>query len=285
MDVPYSTILGFRPLKLDLYLPPAGGGAKPMVIWVHGGGWFTGDPRAGSQPGGPYKDWPGVLAALSARGYVVAGVSYRLTGEARFPAQIEDVKAAVRWLKRNAGVYGGDSSRVVAWGASAGGHLAALLGTSCGVAELEGPVRPGDPSSCVQAVVDWYGPIDFTQLDALDFSHSNAHAPADSPESRYLGCPLPRCPPERLRQANAITYVDAKDPPFLIMHGDADVSVAPKESQLLLDALKKAGVKAELIYVPGVKHSFVGATPEQGKMILDRVFAFIDETVGSSGKH
>lgn len=275
-DLTYAAPRGFRPLKLDLYVPPAGGGPKPLVIWVHGGGWLAGDPRAGSQPGGPFTDWPQVLARLAARGYVVAGVSYRLTGEARFPAQIEDIKASVRWLKANAAAYNADPDRVVAWGASAGAHLVSLLGTSCGVAALEGPTKPGEPSSCVQAVVDWYGPINFAQLDRLAIPKSMVHEAPDSPESLYLGCNLAACPPGVVQSANAIHYVSEKSPPFLIMHGDADTSVAPGQSLLLRDALRAKGVEAELVTVPGANHSFVGVSAADGEPILQRVFAFID---------
>jgi acetyl esterase/lipase len=275
-DLTYASPRGFRPVKLDLYVPPAGGAPKPLVIWVHGGGWLAGDPRAGSQPGGPFTDWPAVLTRLAARGYVVAGVSYRLTGEARFPAQVQDVKAAVRWLKANAAAYHADAGRVVAWGASAGAHLVSLAGTSCGVAALEEPTKPGDPSSCVQAVVDWYGPIDFAQLDRLAIPKSMVHGAPDSPESLYLGCNLADCPPDLVQSANAITYVSAKSPPFLIMHGDADTSVAPEQSRLLVDALRAKGVEVEFVSVPGANHSFVRVSAADGEPLLQRVFAFID---------
>jgi acetyl esterase/lipase len=278
-DVTFSTNRGFRPLKLDLYLPADRSAPKPLVIWIHGGGWAVGDQRGGGIQAPAYQDWQKVLATLAGRGYVVASITYRLSGEAKFPAAIYDVKAAVRWLRANAGRYGVDPDRVVAWGGSAGGQLAALLGTSCKVAELEGtPVRGAEGSSCVQAVVDFYGPTDFLQMDAqrLPNTNSPAHDSPTSGESLYLGCVLHECPPEKVRLANPIAFADRSDPPFLIMHGDADTAVPPKQSQILYDALTAAGVKAELQFVPGVNHIFAGATDAQGAMILDKVFAFID---------
>ncbi|HTI67036.1 MAG TPA: alpha/beta hydrolase [Caulobacteraceae bacterium] len=284
-DITFATNRGFRPLKLDLYLPANRQPPKALVLWIHGGGWSQGDPRGGGIQAPAYRDWPKVLASLAGRGYVVAGISYRLSGEARFPAAIFDVKAAVRWLRANAATYGIDPARVVVWGGSAGGQLAALLGTSCNVVELEGtPVRGAQASSCVQGVVDFYGPTDFRQMDAqrLPNTDSASHDAPTSGESVYLGCPLPQCPPEQLRLANPIAFVDRTDPPFLIMHGDADTAVPPKQSQILYDALKAAGVKAELLYVPGVNHIFAGATDAQGAMILDKVFAFLDATTGTT---
>ncbi len=153
MDVTYSVVRGYRPLKLDLYVP-ASGAARPAVVWIHGGGWAGGSPRAAL---GPYPDWRVVLASLAARGYVVVGATYRFSGEAKFPAAIEDIKASVRWLRTNAAAIGVDPNRIGVWGESAGGQLASLLGTSCGAVELEG-VKDPPVSSCVQAVADWYGP-------------------------------------------------------------------------------------------------------------------------------
>ena len=283
-DVTYSINRGFRPLKLDLYLNPARSPPKALVLWIHGGGWSGGDQRGGGIAAPAYQDWPAVLAGLAARGYVVASITYRLSGEARYPAAIQDAKAAVRWLRGNAAAYGIDPNRVIAWGGSAGGQLAAVLGTSCNVAALEGaPVRGAQTSSCVQGVVDFYGPTDFSQMDGqrLPNTNSPSHDAATSGESVYLGCALPQCAPETVRLANPIAFVDRSDPPFLIMHGDADTAVPPKQSQILYDALKANGVKAELVFVPGVNHIFAGATDAQGKAILDKVFAFLDQTTGT----
>lgn len=281
-DVTYATNRGFRPLKLDLYLKPASAAPKALVIWLHGGGWAQGDQRGGGIATPAYQDWPKVLAGLAGRGYVVAAVTYRLSGEAKSPSAVQDVKSAVRWLRANAAKFGADPNRVIIWGGSAGGQLAAMVGTSCNVPELEGaPVRGAEASSCVQGVVDFYGPTDLAQMDAHNLPGAQLHNTPTSAESQYLGCTLPQCPADRLKLSNPIAYVDRSDPPFLIMHGDADTAVPPHQSQLLYDALRAAGVKAELQFVPGVNHIFAGASDAQGKMILDKVYAFLDQTTGT----
>jgi acetyl esterase/lipase len=285
MDITYSRISGFRPLKLDLYMPRAKAAApRPLVIWLHGGGWNTGDQRGGAISTPAYRNWPTWLAVLAGRGYVVAGVSYRFSSEAQYPAQIQDVKAAVRWLRANAATYGIDPNRVIVWGASAGGQLAAVLGTSCKAPELEGtPVRGAEGSSCVQGVVDFYGPTDFKVEDSQRISpDAMVHDGPTSSNSTYLGCPVQACPADKVRLSNPIAFVDKSDPPFLIMHGSADTQVPPKQSQILYDALQKAGVKSQLVFIPGANHVFAGATDAQGKQILDQVFAFLDSTTGTT---
>jgi acetyl esterase/lipase len=140
-DLTYSVLPGFRPLRLDLYQPPGAPGSHPLVVFIHGGGWMSGHTRHS----GAFEDWPGVLASLAAKGYVVASVEYRLSGEAPFPAAIQDVKAAIRWLRARAPQYGIDRQRAIVWGGSAGGQLAALAATSCGAAALR-PVTERRPS-------------------------------------------------------------------------------------------------------------------------------------------
>jgi len=277
MDVTYSVVRGYRPLKLDLYVP-AKPSSRPAVVWIHGGGWAGGNPR---QPLGPYPDWRIVLARLAGRGYVVVGATYRLSGEAKFPAAIEDIKATVRWLRANAATIGVDPNRIGVWGESAGGQLASLLGTSCGVPELEG-VKDRPVSSCVQAVVDWYGPTDFSQMDAQLIPGGLKHDTPQSAESNYLGCQLSKCDLAKVQSANPIAYVTASTPPFLIFHGNADTAVPPKQSQILYDALRAKGVPAQLVSVPGANHMFVGATEAQYKTIVDTVFQFFDEKLGAT---
>lgn len=277
MDVTYSVVRSYRPLKLDLYVP-ANGTARPAVVWVHGGGWAGGSPR---QALGPYPDWRIVLASLAARGYVVVGATYRFSGEAKFPAAIADIKASVRWLRTNASMIGVDPDRIGVWGESAGGQLAALLGTSCGAQELEG-VKDPPVSSCVQAVVDWYGPTDFSQMDAQLILGGMKHDTPQSAESNYLGCQLSKCEPSAVQSANPIAYISSSTPPFLIFHGNADTAVPPKQSQILYDALRAKGVPAQLIFVPGANHIFVGATAAQYKNIVDAVFTFFDEKLAAN---
>jgi len=191
-------------------------------------------------------------AGLLQRGIAVASIAYRFSQEATFPAQIHDCKAAVRWLRTHAGEYGLDGGRFGAWGASSGGHLVALLGTSGGVKELEGNVGGDlDASSRVQAVCDFFGPTDF--LAMVGKASSIPHGAADSPESLLIGGAIAEHP-GRVKQANPITYVTKDAPPFLIVHGDSDPLVPPSQSQMLHDALKKAGADSTLYIVQGGSH-------------------------------
>lgn len=231
---------------LDLYLP-AGAGPFPLVVVIHGGGFMMGD-----------KSGVDGVDALLAQGYAVASINYRLSGEAKFPAQIQDVKTAVRWLRAHAEEYHLDPQKFGAWGASAGGNLAALLGTSCGDPALEGAgLGNAEQSSCVQAVVDWYGPTDFLQMDQ-QFSGTSCpadHDDASSPESQLIGAPI-QSKPDLAKAANPITYVTPQAPPFFIQHGTADCNVPPQQSQILYDALQAAigADKVSLTFLEGAGH-------------------------------
>lgn len=221
---------------LDVYVPADTKGPLPLVIWIHGGGWRNGAKGAG-----------GPAIGLLKQGFAVAAINYRLSGNAPFPAQIEDCKAAIRYLRANAHKYGFDPEQFGVWGSSAGGHLVALLGTSGDVKTLEGDVGDHDDvSSRVQAVCDWYGPTDLLQMGG---SHNNA----DSPESLLIGGPI-QTNKEKVARANPITYVSADDPPFLIMHGTSDTVVRYNQSELLKTALKKAGVECQLVPLDGAGH-------------------------------
>jgi acetyl esterase/lipase len=230
---------GHERQTLDLYLPTAAD-PLPLIIWVHGGAF-----RMGSKADHVPLDY---LAA----GYAVATINYRLSQHAIFPAQIVDVKAAVRWLRAHAGVYGLDANRFAAWGESAGGHLVAMLGTTGSVTEYE----VGDyleVSSHVQAVVDYFGPTDFLQMDAHRPADGMIHDAPDSPESELVGGPIQENP-ERVARANPITYVSDDAPPFLIVHGDQDPLVPYHQSVLLYTALKKVGTPVTLYTVEGAGH-------------------------------
>lgn len=275
-DVTYGNAPGFRPLTLDLYYKPADHAAKPVVVWIHGGGFAGGTARMAIGPFGPFDK---VLARLAARGYVTAAVNYRLSGEARFPVPVQDVKAAVRWLRANAGKYGIDPKRIAVWGESAGGYLAAVVATSCGVKELEGSGNNAGESSCVQAAVDWYGPTDFPKMDAQQTQPSAMkHSGPSSSESVFLGCELSACSPDLLRLASPVSLASAESPPFLIMHGDSDVAVPWKQSQELRDALAAKGVPVTFTLLPGLNHIFGGATPLKTQEILHTVFDYLDAT-------
>ena len=239
--------------KLDLYLPKdrQTSDPLPLIAWIHGGAW-----RAGS------KDRCPALRFLH-KGYAVASINYRLSQHAIFPAQIEDCKAAIRWLRANSKKYGLDANRIGVWGSSAGGHLVALLGTT-------GDVKAFDKgqnlkfSSRVQAVCDFFGPTDFTKIGK--FPSRMKHDAPDSPESKLIGGPVLENK-EACRRANPITYISKDDPPFLIMHGDKDMTVPHNQSELLYEALKEAGVKAKFHTVKGGGHGFSG--PDIDKTVDD----------------
>jgi acetyl esterase/lipase len=244
-DITYSVVPGFRPLILDLYLPK-GNGPHPLVLYIHGGGWVGGHTRHS----GALEGFPRVLASLAAEGFAVASIEYRLSGEAPFPAQLQDVRAALRYLRTNAQRYGIDAARVAAWGGSAGGHLAALLATSCGDTSLD-PAPAAPRSECIQAAVTWYGVFDFAPVLGGD---GNA--------SRLLDCKGP-CEPAKVARASPITYISGKSPPFLLIHGENDKTVDVAQSRLAEQRFKAAGVHVESLYMPGVDHSFIGTSAEQ----------------------
>jgi acetyl esterase/lipase len=240
--------------KLDLYLPEKADAPLPLIIWVHGGGWEAGS-KTQCQP-----LWQGFVA----RGYAVASLDYRLSGDAIFPAQIEDCKAAIRWLRAHAKEYGLDPDRIGVWGSSAGGHLVALLGTSGDVKAFDVGAQL-EVSSRVQAVCDFFGPTDLVQMDAHALPGAQLkHDPAQSPESRLIGGAIQENKAKAAR-ANPIAYVKPDDPPFLIVHGDADPTVPFHQSQLLFAALKQAGVSVHFHTIKGAGHGqgFGGREIEQ----------------------
>ena len=227
--------LSYGPLdrqKLDLTVPPSAA-PVPLVIWVHGGGW-----EAGS------KDGPNPATLLVKQGYAVASVNYRLSQSAVFPAQFHDCQAAVRFLRANAAKYNLDPAHFGAYGASAGGHLVALLGTADGVKELDGDAT-SKVSARVQAVCDWFGPTDLVKLSPPQGK--------DNPITHLLGGDTGE-KADLARLANPITHVTADDAPVLTFHGTADTLVPLEQSELLDKALKKAGVPSELVVIAGGGH-------------------------------
>jgi acetyl esterase/lipase len=275
-DVTYAELSGFRPLTLDLYVPPRGAVPKPLIVFVHGGAWL----HLTSRDGGGFHDFPATLAALAARGYVIASVNYRNSGEAPFPGAVQDVERAIHWLRGHAARYGLDPARVVLWGSSAGGQIATVIGTGCDAPAIALPAS--DPanagtSSCVQGVIDWYGLIDLAANQADLGPPVNAKAVAYM--NAYLGCDMARCPAGWVRSTNPISYIDPSDPPFLIAHGTADTTVSPKQSQRLYDALRASGVPAELVLVPGVAHGFAkpggGSDEAANRAALAKVLAYL----------
>ncbi len=266
-DLMYTTA-GQEELKLDLHLPAAKekNSLYPLVIWVHGGAW-----RGGSKARG------GAAAGLVKRGFAVADINYRLTSNAIFPAQIQDCKAAVRWLRANAAKYNLATEKIGVWGSSAGGHLSALLGTS-GDVEAFDTGDQLDQSSRVQAVCDWFGPTDLLRMNEQAPADSVIdHDAVDSPESQLVGGLLQS---EAVRKvavaANPITYVSKDDPPFLIVHGNRDRLVPYQQSELLHAALKSVGVETELQIIDGAGHGF-GKDPQVLNRLQTEAAKFFDK--------
>jgi acetyl esterase/lipase len=255
--------------QMDIYLPEAGDGPFPVLFYMHGGGFHMGDKRD--------IYLASYLSGLG-RGYAVASVNYRLSGEAVFPAAIQDVKAALRWLRANGGRYSLDTNRVAACGQSSGGNFAAMMCVTAGVAMFEDPaLGNAEQSSGVQAGFDWYGPTDFlamdAQLAASGLGHCD-HSEPGSPESRYLGAPIADVP-EKVAQANPMTYVNEGMAPILIQHGLADCGVPVEQSIEFARVIEErvGPERFELDLFDGARHDDPIFTSPQN---LDRVFKFLD---------
>ncbi len=267
-DIEYANTSNAQ--RLDIYLPENGEGPFPVILSIHGGAFKSGDKRDGQlKP---------MLEGLN-HGYAVVSVNYRLSPEAKFPAQIFDVKAAVRWIRANAKQYKLNADKIAAWGGSAGGHLSALLGTSGDVSSLE-DLQLGNPeqSSRLQAVVDWFGPTDFLKMDEqlLESKVKNpqVHSIPDSPESELIGKNLEEAP-ELVRKANPETYITPDDPPFFIQHGLTDNLVPYQQSVNLAEKLQKelGKEKVSLKLFPETGHggpAFLAADN------LENIFRFLD---------
>ena len=262
---------GGKNLKLSLYRPENSSGDLPVVVLIYGGAWMMRNPGFEI----PKAKW------LASHGYAAAVIDYRLSSEALFPAQIQDCKAAVRWLRANAAKFGLDAAHIGAWGESSGGHLAILLGTSGGIATLEGDDGNTNESSRVQAVVDLFGPTDFLQMEAHDLPGSSfKHNSATSPESRLIGGPIQENP-DKAGQANPIKYITRDAPPFFIAHGEQDPLVPYQQSELLYVALKKAKVNVTFYKIAGAGH---GDPAFDSDMMRAAVLAFLDKYLNPHSK-
>ena len=248
---------------LDLYLPPVtpGGRLAPLVVFLHAGAWFEGSKA----------DCPALMATRI--GYAVASINYRLTEVAPFPAQLFDCKGAIRWLRAHAQKYGIDPRRVAVFGQSAGGHLAALIGTTGDDPSLEGNVGGNlEQSSRVQAVVDWFGPTDLIALARAQRRILRpGMKPLPTPLTELLGGPVDQRHALAV-EADPIFHIHRNDPPFLIMHGLADPLVPPEQSRLLATALENAGVPADLTLIPGAGH---GGPPFGTPAMVKKLFDFL----------
>jgi acetyl esterase/lipase len=262
LDIPYAETSSAAQ-RLDLYLPakPQGDKPLPLIVFIHGGAW-----QAGNKAGGRFS----LLPYVSSGNYAGASVGYRLSHEATWPAQIEDCKAAIRWLRAHAKENGIDPEKIAVWGPSAGGHLVAMLGVSGGVKELEGSLgKHLDQSSRVTCVADYFGPTNLLTMG--DFPSSMNHNSANSPESRLIGGAVQEHK-DKARNASPATYVSGDDPPFFIAHGTSDPLVPFNQSETFAAALGKAGVP---IYLQTVEDGGHGGF--EGPELNDRLKNFFDK--------
>jgi len=275
------TISGGRPRLLDLYIPRGAARPMPVIVWLHAGGWRAGDR----------KQAPDLSRHFASHGFAMASIDYRLSGEATFPAQLHDVKAAIRWLRAHGGGYGIDGGRIGLWGASAGGHLATLAALTP-TNELgrpdDGANEHRDVPTDVQAVVTAYAPIDFLSMDAqrdearIAVEDPSAFvlpagartADARSYESLLIGAPI-NDRPDLARAASPLTYMAAGAPPFLIVHGRSDRAVPVQQSELLQEALARCGTDVTLHLVDERGHGFLDradAAPARTLAVIETFF-------------
>lgn len=255
-DLIYATVSD-RDLLLDLYIPATEN--PPLIVWIHGGAWHS-----GSKENPPLR--------LMEHGYALASIDYRLSVEAPFPAQIQDIKASIRFLRAHAAQYGYRSDLIYIWGSSAGGHLAALAGVTNGVNALEGDLgKHQDQSSNIQGVVNFFGPSNFLTILPQSTPHGlSVRAPA---LALLLGKPLDQAE-DLARLASPVYHVSGGDPPMMIVHGDQDVQVPVNQALELHAAYQKQGLKSELEILPGAGHS----SPDYFQAaFIKRVAAFLNE--------
>lgn len=263
-DIAYAPAqpVGGKGHLLDLYLPQSPSTSRrPLLIWTGGSGWLT---DTGKEDAGPIAD------IFTAKGFVVAGVSIRSSTQAKFPAQVHDIKAAIRWLRAHASQYYLDPKRFAIMGDSSGGWTAAMAATTGDVPALEGNLGVTGVSSRVQAAVAFYPPTDFLQMDAQmlpgacelfnqAFGLTDCHNDPLSPESGLVGCAIQTCP-EAAAQANPINYISRADPPITVLHGQADLLVPHGQGVLLHDALKAHCNESTFFSVPDAGHDLVEIT-------------------------
>lgn len=250
-DIDYvgDGIVGHR---LDIYLPEKGTGPFPAIVYIYGSAWFSNNLKGSATMFSP---------SLLKAGFAVVAINHRGSKEAIYPAQIQDAKAAIRFIRANASTYSLDTAWVGVTGGSSGGHLTALLGTSGGVGkhtvgsttyDLEGSLGPHTGmDSSVQAACDWFGPTDFLTMDSC--GSQMKHNPVDSPESTVIGGAIQENP-DKCALANPVTYVDSDDPPFLIFHGNVDPLVPSCQSDVLHKRLTEAGVASTYVQVSKAGH-------------------------------
>ncbi|NMR18943.1 alpha/beta hydrolase [Cellulomonas fimi] len=253
--ITYAELRGFRPLLMDVHVPSSAAGPVPCVLWIHGGGWEAGDRRFTP------ANWPGdaLFEALVASGLAVATADYRLSSEARFPAAVHDVKAALRFLRSHASVLSIAPDRIGVSGESAGGHLAAMLALTADDLRFEGDVGEPGPSTAVQAAALLYPVTDF--FAELRIPAVAPERLPESPEVRFLGA-TPEQAPGVARTASPMSHAGASAPPTLLISGDQDAVVPLEQSERLHAALVAAGAPDVVLeVVPGADHCFEGVDP------------------------
>jgi acetyl esterase/lipase len=268
LDLPYASLSPTQ--KLDIYLPDEGDELFPVVLHIHGGGFEIGDKRDIH-----------VLAYLKAlrRGYAVVSVNYRLSGEAIFPAGLQDIKASIRWLRAHGETYHLDGERIAACGGSAGGNYAAMICLTASVVKFDDPSLGNTDFPChVQAAVDMFGPTDFLKMDAQ--LNENGLGPGDhgkaySPESKYLGAKLSDVP-LKVALANPMTYIHEHMPPLLIQHGRLDTMVPVQQSMIFVEKLEKyvSPDRFEFDIIEGAGHGDPLFETDEN---MERVFSFLDK--------
>lgn len=281
-EVTYARAIGFRPLKMDIWLPRNAAGPTPLVLWVHGGAFQLGDRRELPPTFAPDS----VFRVLNQAGIACATADYRHSLEAAFPAQLHDLKAAVRYLREFADELNIDPERFGAWGESAGGHLVALLGLTGNRGDLEGGLgAQGHPSS-VSAVVDFYGVSSLVDIPPINTPDglfppalTAAVPPGRSlqPENMLVGG---SDDPELLAAASPVSYVTADAAPFLLVHGDSDGLVPHSQTDLLAAALAQAGVEHDVVTIMGGDHCFFDAE-DQLDAILATAVGYFSRKLGT----
>lgn len=258
-DIEYAKV-GETSLKLDLHRPQ--GENPPLIVYVHGGGW-----RAGSK-----EDVP--IADLYEKGFAIASVDYRLSTQAVFPAQVQDIKAAIRFLRAKAGLFHINASKIAIIGSSAGGHLAALVGVSNGNQEIEGKVGGHlDQSSDLQVIVSYYGA---SNLESILSQSTQKGRDFRIPALKLLLGDTPDKKPELAKLASPVTHLDKNDPPLLLIHGDSDPQMPPQQSQELAKAYQALGLPVTLIMLPGSLH---GGSEFYDEERTDLVAKFLDKVL------
>jgi acetyl esterase/lipase len=233
--------------KLDLYIPDGASKPLPVVIWTGGSAWMADTGKNGAQ---------GLAAQLNPAGYAVAGVSIRSSSQVKFPGQLHDIKAAIRWLRANAGKCNLDAAHIAIAGDSSGGWTSAMAAVTGDAPEMEGTVGTTGVSSAVQAAVAFYPPTNFLAMDFWALRKcdgASCHDSEGSPESRLVGCAIQSCP-DKVKAASPLTYITPADPPIMILHGDSDQLVPHNQGEQLYMALNKACKEAVFISLPKAPH-------------------------------